>query len=105
MRRCVARGNGGWTDPQTFRFKIALNETPFAPVFTCSFHEQGVTFDMQGSIGFGASERKSWKGSNKRRLLVAHCSGFRSASSNLKRASRILSFLKWHRMSIIRGPA
>ncbi len=54
--------NGGWTNETTFTFKLALNNTPFCPVFTCTFHDQGVTFDMQGPIGFGASERPKLEG-------------------------------------------
>ena len=54
--------SGGWVSDDTFKFKLAFYETPFGPVITCRFHEKGVTFDMQGNIGFGPSERPKLEG-------------------------------------------
>ena len=58
--RTAARG--GWTSGDTIRIKLALYETPFCPVITCKFGDQGVTFDMQGPIGFGPGERPALEG-------------------------------------------
>jgi len=58
--RTAARG--GWTSDDTFRFRLSLYETPFCPMITCKFHDQGVTFDMQGYIGFGANGRPALEG-------------------------------------------
>ena len=53
---------GGWTSEDTFSFRLALCDTPFCPSLTCKFFEQGVTFDIQGFIGFGANERPKLDG-------------------------------------------
>ena len=54
--------NGGWMSDDTFTFKLALYDTPFGPIVTLKFDETGVTFDIQGNIGFGASERPKLAG-------------------------------------------
>ena len=53
---------GGWVDADTLRFRVALHETPFCVVITCRFHDAGVTFDLEGNLGFGPRERPSLEG-------------------------------------------
>lgn len=61
-RKTRYAANAAWKDDRTLVVKLSFIETPFGPTLAFRFDRDRITLDIQGSIGFGPTERPLLEG-------------------------------------------